>query len=533
MTTFLLIFFLFLINLSFWFIHVLQRLLYSLYLWQLKEYRLDRFFEEVSRNKRILFPKVSLLGLILLLLLYFFATFLLQRFLVILFYFLFGLYSLYLLVKRRWRFPEFTKKMLFLLAFVLFSLSIILLALGGFSLFLLLFEVLFPIFVLICVLLVQIPTFFVKKWIKSKAKKKREKFKDLIVVGITGSFGKSSTKEFLYELLCSKYNVLKTEGNVNTEMGVANTVLQKLKKEHQIFICEMGAYKRGEIRDICEIVKPKIGILTGINEQHLALFGSQENIVKAKFELIESLPKGGLAILNWDNSFISENVKGKIKDLEKSFKTIEYSVFGKKDVWVEDIKVEKEKIFFKVFSKDGDSASFEMNILGKQIISNILAALCCAKELGIDFKEAADTLKKTGYQMMRLKKGVNGLNIIDSTYSANPDGVISHLDYLKIWEGKKILVMPCLIELGKESSKVHRRIGREIGEVCDLAIITTKHNFDDLKEGALQKRMSKDKILFLQKPELILEKIKSFSEANDIVLLESRVPKKLIELLIE
>jgi len=134
---------------------------------------------------------------------------------------------------------------------------------------------------------------------------------------------------------------------------------------------------------------------------------------------------------------------------------------------------------------------------------------------------------------MKLRKGVEGINVIDASYSANPDGVMSALDYLKVWENKKVIVMPCLIELGKASKEVHRKIGEKIAEVCDLAIITTKDRFKDLKQGAINKGMKEENILFIESPQKIFEKIKSFCEAGDVVLLEGRVPKRLKELLLK
>ena len=132
---------------------------------------------------------------------------------------------------------------------------------------------------------------------------------------------------------------------------------------------------------------------------------------------------------------------------------------------------------------------------------------------------------------MRLIKTKDGLNIIDATYSANPDGVISHLEYLKIWPQKKIIIMPCLIELGQASKEVHKRIGQKIGEVCHLAIITTRERFQNIKEGAMEKGMPSGNILFIENPKEIFEKIKNFTKPNDIVLLEGRLPKEAIELL--
>jgi UDP-N-acetylmuramoyl-tripeptide--D-alanyl-D-alanine ligase len=441
----------------------------------------------------------------------------------------------------RIKFPKLTKKTLFIilyslvLEFILLVYSLLLpvyLFYGG----LLILIILSPAIFSLVVFVFQGPTIFFQELLLKRARRKREKFKDLIVVAITGSYGKTSCKEFLYTILSEKFGsgrVLKTERHINAEVGIAKTILRKLKPEHQIFVAEVGAYERGKIAQVCRMLQPRIGILTGINEQHLSTFGSQENIIQAKFELIENLPLNGVAIFNGDNLFIKSKVKSQKSNLQvKSQKFC--SVLEKANLWAEDIQTEKESISFRVFSKDGERVDFAVNLLGGQNVENILLAAACAKELGMSLEEIAAACRKIRPEQgsAQFKKGINGLNIIDATYSANPDGVRADLDYLKLWSGQKILVMPCLIELGKAAKDVHQRIGERVGQVCDLAIITTQDYFQDLKEAAVQAGMPKENILLLEKPRQILEKIKNFCQKDDIILLESRVPSKLVRRLL-
>lgn len=359
-----------------------------------------------------------------------------------------------------------------------------------FYLTLLILLILSPIIFSRLILFFQIPTVILRNRILKKAQTKREKFKNLLVIGITGSYGKTSTKEFLAEILSKKFKVLKTKKHVNAEIGVAQTILNELTKEHEIFIAEIGAYEIGKIKQVCKMLKPKIGILTGINEQHLSTFGSQENIIKAKYELIESLPQDGLAIFNGNNKYCRE-----------------------------------------LFQKTNIPKKIVQAPLGKLMAENILMAKAVAEALGMRHEEIARASEKIT-SPFQIKKGLNGLNIIDSTYSANPTGVIAHLDYLETCQGKKIIIMSCLIELGRASREIHQRIGEKIGKVCDLAIITTKDRFKELKQGAQKSGMSSEKILLLEKPKQIFEKIKNFSAPGDIILLESRVPTSLINLLV-
>jgi len=280
---------------------------------------------------------------------------------------------------------------------------------------------------------------------------------------------------------------------------------------------------------LADIVRPKIGILTGINEQHLATFGSQENIVKTKYELIESLPKDGVAIFNGENNYCLDLYQ-KTENIDKKIIFEEKRGLGE-DLWAENIKVEKEKLSFEVVSKGGERMKIEVGLLGKHNIQNILLAIAVTRYLGMSFDEIKEGVKKIRplEGSLRLVK-IDNMNILDATYSANPNGVLSHLDYLNLWEGKKVIVMPCLIELGKMSNEVHQEIGRKITEICNLGIVTKKECFGSIKEGA-EEVNKKSVIEFSENPCEIYKKIKSFSGGNDIILLESRLPKKLLSYL--
>jgi len=447
--------------------------------------------EDIKKDTRIVFPKTSLIAPVLL-----FALFLINEskfsyYLIFFVYLFFSCYALLTFFKKKWKLPVFTVKVIVAFAGILFFWVFVTFYFRqGIVLFIPLFEISLPVLMLFSFILVEIPVFLVKKSLMNKAKKKRAKFGKLLVVGITGSYGKTSTKEFLYSLLCEKYGesrVLKTDKNINTEIGIAALVLNKLNDGHKIFICEMGAYKRGEIKKICDIVKPQIGVLTGINEQHMGTQGSQENIIKSKYELIESLPDNGIAFFNAKNKYCL--------DLYNKTKI-------KKFIYGENAKNFAEE--------------------------NLSGAIMVAKELGMTDEEISEAIKEIENKLpgIEIKKGIKGITIIDASYSANPTGVMAHLDYLKTFSGKKVIVMPCLIELGSASKEIHQKIGKKIAEVCDLAIITTADRFKEIKQEA------REKSLLIENPKIIFEKIKSYCKENDIVLLEGRVPKELITLLI-
>ena len=164
-----------------------------------------------------------------------------------------------------------------------------------------------------------------------------------------------------------------------------------------------------------------------------------------------------------------------------------------------------------------------------------MAGIFVAKELGMNSMEISKAIGKINSEQASFKvfKSKGGIDIIDSTYSANPDGVISDLDYLKIYSGKKVIVMPCLIELGQAAKEVHQRIGKKIAEVCDLAIIATSEHFEDIKKSAIKNGMKEDNIKQLSDTNMIVGNLKSFCRKDDSILLEGRLVKNILEKLIQ
>ncbi len=477
-----------------WFLRTTRAILFWLYLWQLKEYHLGRFLDHFRtyKGQRIFLNGVFLFKLALIFIFFIYPIFIF--FILTFIYIAESLKILFDSIKRKIKKPILTKKTFFLiLTCLLFEfLSIFILInraqdIVSFIFWLLVLDVLIPIITSAIVLIFQPLAVLGRNQIIKKAKEKRKRFKNLIVIGVTGSYGKTSTKEFLSTILSEKFKVLKTKEHQNSEVGISFCILNELTEEHEIFICEMGAYNKGGIKLLCDIAKPKIGIITGVNEQHLATFKTMENLLSAEGgrELIESLPEDGIAFFNGKNKYC--------RDLYQETK-IEKYLYGE------------------------NTSLFLENLEGAKLV---------AQKLGMTDKEISRGVEKIKNILpgIEIKKGINRLTIIDATYSSNPTGVIAHLEYLKTFKGKKIIVMPCLIELGKASKEVHQRIGEKIVEVCDLAIITTKECFECIRKKA------GDKALFIETPKKIFEKIKSFTKEEDIVLLESRVPTQLITLL--
>jgi UDP-N-acetylmuramoyl-tripeptide--D-alanyl-D-alanine ligase len=299
-----------------WLFAFTKKLLFWLWLWQLKNYHWWRFLDHFRTHKgrRLIFNYLNLAKLSYLALS--FVAF--PVFSYVLLFILAGesFIGLRRAFKGKLIKPTTTKKT-FLIIFlgILFQGGLLfgLRALFGYNqyfiLSLALVDLLAPVILSLFILSFQPLVVFLRNRVLTKARNKRKKYPKLRTIGITGSYGKSSTKEFLAHLLSVQYQVLKTEKNINAEIGIARTILNKLERKHEFFVCEMGAYRKGGIKLLCNIAQPQIGILTGINQQHLATFGSQGNIIEAKFELIKCLPPGSIAIVNGDNRIIRRELE--------------------------------------------------------------------------------------------------------------------------------------------------------------------------------------------------------------------------------
>ncbi len=491
-------------------IKIIRDNLFYLWLWQVKEYRKDRIISHFKDGKNVFGKKINhLFCLMLLFIFYFYQTFFIY---LVAMFFTLTFYQILLEIKgRTLKRPKPTFKAILILfvSFIFYSLIFAFCYMNNdlsavfTTLLLLAFYLITPVLITVIVLAVN-PIFnFQKKRIIKKATEKMRTLKKVKVIGITGSYGKTSTKEFLDTILSEKFKVVKTEGNNNTNIGVAYTVLSKVSDEYDYFICEMGAYKIGEIAEMCEIVKPQIGILTGINEQHLDLFGSIENTTKAKFELIRSLQKNGLAIIN-------EKLRS-----EKE----------KKDFLVEDVKYFSNNLVDGTRNnKEGlefnyKNAKFKTNIIGMHFTENLLAAIMMAEDLGMSLEEisrAVEKIKPSEF-IMRKFVGVNNAVFIDDSYSANPDGVIAALDYLNeaYQDHKKIIVFPGIIELGNESEKVHKRLFDKIGKICDIAYMIRITNHESRITNTC-------KFIFENDFGKVASILKKDLDKNTVVLFESR-----------
>ncbi len=295
----------------------------------------------------------------------------------------------------------------------------------------------------------------------SKAMSKKKKMSNLKIVGITGSYGKTSSKNILSEILNIKFITRPTPRNLNTEYGMMITINNHLDKFDEVLIAEMGAYKKGEIKRLAKMMKPQYGILTTIGTAHLESFGSEKNIEDGKFELIEQLPANGVAILNGDDP---KQVNHKVKSAcKKVFIGINNEDV---DVRASNIKCSHKGTTFEVnFKEDDKTYKFETKLLGNHNVSNILAAIALGNEMGIDKKDLtkAVALVKPVEHRLEIKK-LGNFYQIDDAYNSNPVGAKGAVDVLSMMPGTKVIVTPGMIELGPKEEHYNQEFGKQIAE---------------------------------------------------------------------
>ena len=356
---------------------------------------------------------------------------------------------------------------------------------------------------------------------KRKASSKLKSLTNLKVIGVTGSYGKTSSKNILSSILNIKFNAMATPKNFNTPFGLTMSINDHLDKFNDYFIAEMGACKKGEIKELCDLVHPTYGILTKIGVAHLETFGSEEIIQKTKFELIESLPEDGIGVLNIDDPK-QVSYKGDFK-----CKIIWIGIDDKKaDLYAYDIKLTENGTSFKVkFKDDKKSYEFTTKLLGKANIYNILAGLALGDAFGITKEQLIQGVKKIQPVEHRLQlKKYFDMNLIDDAYNANPDGCKMALDVLKMMPGKRIVISSGMIELGNLASKLHHELGEYMAKTTDEVILIGKEQTKDIYEGLKSSKYDMNKVHVLNNIMDAFTLVHDLKGKETYILLQSDLP---------
>ncbi|NCO04778.1 MAG: UDP-N-acetylmuramoyl-tripeptide--D-alanyl-D-alanine ligase [Candidatus Magasanikbacteria bacterium] len=507
-----------------WFVSVSIDYARFLYIWQLKEYRIDLMRDFFSTKKGQDFWKSYPLATraVLTIGLYVFLREIFPTANVILTIFALDVAcNIYLLYKKIRRRPILTKKVLLITGIALLVEASIVMYLKSWQLFLLFlaFRFLFLSAIIVCF---SYPTTIIKKWYIFKAKRKLSAYKDLKVIGITGSYGKTTTKTYLAQILGKKYHVVTPTKNINTDIGVAKHILSTNFTGVDIYIVEMGAYKKGEIKIIADMVCPIVGILTAINEEHLSLFGTLENTTNTKYELLRAIPENGLVITNADNIHAMKY----IHELKAPVQTFGLDEDNTPHILITNATNKKEDGILIEGTDQKHTFSYHIkNIHGSHNSTNIAACIIAAKYFNLTNEEIKTQVEQLTPPKDRLNICKYGdATIINDSYNANPDGFRAALDVLGSFPShkKRIVITRGMTELGEQSEQLHKNIAEEISFYADTLIVISKDSYEALAKGILKKYQIT--IELIENHEQLLTYLQSLKEQNVVILLENRMP---------
>lgn len=343
---------------------------------------------------------------------------------------------------------------------------------------------------------------------------------DLTTIGITGSFGKTSCKFILGEILSEQFMTLITPQSYNTPMGITRVIREMLRPTHEMFVTEMGAKQKGDIEELCRLVQPKVGILTSIGEQHLESFGSLENIIETKYELIENLPPDGLAVLNLDDPNISSRAG------LAPCRVVGYGLDPNGDYYADDIHYGSFGCHFTLHAPDGQKEKFSTILLGKYAVYNILAATAAANQLGVPLAAAAAAVAKLPPVEHRLQlRPTPVYTIIDDAFNSNPKGAEQALEALASFDkGKKIIITPGMVELGERQNELNYQFALAAAKVCDYIILVGPKHTLPMQEALEDAKYPQDQMYVASDLNDARSRLATVAAAGDTVLFENDLP---------
>jgi UDP-N-acetylmuramoyl-tripeptide--D-alanyl-D-alanine ligase len=344
-----------------------------------------------------------------------------------------------------------------------------------------------------------------------------------VVVGVTGSFGKTSTKFAIQRLLDGEEGIaLATPGSFNNPLGISRTINEQLDARHRYFVVEMGAYGEGEIAELCRFVHPTIGVLTSIGPAHLDRFGSMDAIRRAKYEIVTSLPPGSTAVMNVDDIETR-----KLADATSHVGVMRYGAdpAGRPDITATNVEVGTTGASFAIANKrSGSSLQVQTKLLGRHSIGHVLAAVAVAvtlgKELG-ELKGAIESLTPIEHRL-QLLEGAGGVTVIDDAYNSNPEGADAALDVLSAMPARRrVVVTPGMIELGERQFAENARFGRRAAAVADVVVVVAKANREAICSGA---KGAGAEVVTVDSLAQATDRLGTILGAGDAVLFENDLP---------
>jgi len=397
---------------------------------------------------------------------------------------------------------------------------IIVLSLSFNSFFTCLISIYIPYLLIYIMAIITLPVEnMIKKHYENEARSILNGMHNLLKIGITGSYGKTSTKNIVSDIISENRYTLITPSSYNTPMGITRTIRELLKPIHEVFVCEMGADKVGEISYLMDFVKPKYGVVTSIGPQHLNTFHNLDNIIKEKMQEIEMLPSDGVGFINLDNEYIRNY------QIRNTCKIVSVGIDNKDaDYVAENIKYSKDGSKFSV-NINNRNYKFSTILLGKHNITNILIGIAIAIEMGIDIKTIVKNVMSVKQVEHRLQvKKVNNYTFIDDAFNSNPVGSKMALDVLALMPGKRVVVTPGMIDLGLIQDKTNYEYGKYMLDKADYVLLIGEKQTMAIRNGLENIGFDMNNVLtFKTVNEAFVYIYQNFS-IQDTILLENDLP---------
>jgi UDP-N-acetylmuramoyl-tripeptide--D-alanyl-D-alanine ligase len=344
-----------------------------------------------------------------------------------------------------------------------------------------------------------------------------------LVVAVAGSYGKTSTKEFIATVLGARFEVLKPPGSHNTPMGLSRVIRDQLAPRHEVFVAELGDWVPGDIALLCRLLRPKIGVLTTIGPEHLERFKSMERIEASKFELLAALPADGTAIVNQDDEVIR-----RLAERTPRARLYRYGLAAAgAQVRARDVRTTRDGLEFVVEVDGHEPAAFKVGVLGRHNVANLLAAVAVGLTLGMSLEEIARAAARITPVEHRLQpiQGAGGVLVVDDAFNSNPRGAAAALEVLAELEGgRRILVTPGMVELAEREYEENRAFARQAAAVCDEVVLVGRSRAEPLLAGLRDARFPPDQVHVVGDLQAATACLATLVRAGDVVLFENDLP---------
>lgn len=520
------------------FLSSLKKVLFWTGLWQTKEYRLDRLsvhIHETNQGKK-LFTSSATIGGILIIFSYI-VVIMFDSFSSLFQLLVMGFLLLYIsqfgkdILDRKLKRPIFTGKSILIIFLSLIVITFLFFfPLTDKYLWTMFVMGITPVIVAFWVFVFSFPSELYTDYLSQKAQKKIKSLKNLTVIAVSGSYGKSSTKEAIAQVLSQKFSVVKTPLSNNTSIAVAKTILKNVNEQTDFFVVEMGAYKIGEIAQLCTIVRPHVSVTTAVSDQHISLYGNLDNVVESERELIHALPKDGIALFNANNKN-TKYVAEKTKQRKIFYETTQRATNTKGNFIVGyDITANLTGVLFSAIYKDR-LIHVRTSLIGQHTVENILPALFLGIHYGLSDSQLQRGISNLRTLPHTMERHIlhNGAVAIDDTFNASPESVDSAIKYLSLAIKQKFFVLTPLIELGDNARERHKEIGKRLANV-DYIFVTNKNYYHEIEKGI---KIEKGKALLLTGTyQEIADMLTRFTHKGDSIIFEGKeagvVLKKLL-----